>query len=173
MRGWNSFSTYATSVAIFLAFPVPCHTSVMVSNVLNASVNGLGIQRALRLKGFKIILTCKEREWQAPAAPKSSLSQSSAGGSNSFLSPNWRTHLSAEGSLWGVRGKGFMEDRWKFWTNKYFMLEDAQCVGNMSAWPLCHVILGQCLWSPRSQVRNHLKRKQWIELFGIRLLRFL
>lgn len=66
-----------------------------------------------------------------------------------------------------------MEGRWKFWNNKYFVLEDAQCVGNISPSSLCQVILGQCLWSSGSQVRSHLKRKQWIWLFAIHLLRFL
>lgn len=43
----------------------------------------------------------------------------------------------------------------------------------MSPWPLCHVIFGECLWSPGFQVRNNLERKQQTGLFAIRLLRFL
>lgn len=50
MWGWNTSLTYILpSVAIFLAFHVHCHTSVMV---LSAGVNGLEIQEALRLKDF-------------------------------------------------------------------------------------------------------------------------
>lgn len=143
MRGHNAFSTYALpSVAIFHAFCVPCHSSLMVSNVLSAGVNVLWIQWALRLKGLKTINMQKEGDDKPQLLPGADWTTSTAAEINHFL--RLREHLlSTEATSRDVHGKGFMEDRWKFWNNQYFMLEDAQRVRDIAPWPSCPVMLGQ------------------------------
>ena len=117
MWGHNAFATEALpSAAIFLAFCVPCHTSLMVCDVLSAGVNVLWTQWAFRLRGLETILTCKEGGMTSPSCSlqtEPSLWLETLTVSYIFA-PDWREHLlSTESTLWDVHGKGFMEDRWK------------------------------------------------------------